>query len=332
MPCCRTCLALAVGLWGLWILALGASLFFAFYAMWLAGLSLPVAALVAAVGASVGVGAYVRSALEKLGWLFAAVRELGPDKCRLDGGFSSRLGVEVYMCLGWRAYGSAFDLPKRRIVVDNWTLSKEELEAVVYHELSHVRRRDGVLSYAVEGAAKASFVAVAFQLALAAGLGNWAYFAAAAAAAFALAREATLLATGKGEVDLLGRGFLLLMLSAASAQLSAHVPPGPPPQIGLLEAVAAALASAGAFLAARLSDFADELLSDVESALAVGPRLKLNFLERLEKEERETFEKLREWFRERGWKFPTFRYRLYSFLAMYPPAAVRVRLIRLCAK
>jgi len=320
------CIALAVVLWAAWLTTVGASFALSLYAMWLTGLSLPVAALAAGVGASVGVGVYVYLARERVKWLFAAVRELGPDNCRLDEEFTARLGVEVYMCTALNHYGTALNLPKRRIVVNHLSLSKEEVEAVVYHEFSHVRRIDGVLEYAAEGAAKASAVVVVFQLALAAGLGPWAYFAAAAAAVFVLVGVRGLLAEGYGAAA------LLLMAMAAALPLFAHLPPGPAPQIDPSAALAAVLAAAGAYLASHFDLFAAELLSDVETALAVGPGPMLNLLVKTWEKEREAIEWLKREFKARGWKFPTLWHKLYNVLSDYPPTPVSIRLLKLCAK
>jgi len=321
------CVALAAGLWVAWFLAIAASLFLAFYAMWLAGFGFATAALAVAAGALAAVVLYVYGS-DRGRFFYAYVRRSG--KCQLDEGLSAELGVEVYKCEGWYSPGSSALLPKPYITVDQLEFSSEEEQrAVAYHELSHIRRRDAFVKEALKGAAKASAVVDVFQLALAAGLGAYAYIAAAAVASLIWREEA---AEALGDEDLSPEGlFLSFMYFTLPATLLARfLPPGPPPQIGPLDALTALLAAAGAYMASRLASHISELLADVESALAAGLGPLLQLFTRAVEEEREAWRELKRRLVESGAKHPTLRYLFHRLSATHPPAAVRMRLIRLC--
>jgi len=329
MPCGRrraVCVVLAAGLWGLWLLALGTSLYLSFYAMSLVGLGLAAAALAVVVGALAAVVLYVYGS-DRGRFIYAYVRRSG--KCQLDEGLSAELGVEVYKCVEWHSPGSSALLPKPYITVDQSEFSSEEEQrAVAYHELSHIRRRDAYVKEALKGAAKASTVVAVFQLALAAGFGAYAYIAAAAAASLLLAKDA---ADQLGEEEgLLHLFFLFIFFSLPAALLARFLPPGPAPQIGPLDALTALLASAGAYAASRLAGHASELLADVESALAVGPGPLLQLFTRAVEEEREAWRELKRRLVESGAKYPTLRYLYHRVSATHPPTSLRMRLIRLC--
>jgi len=321
------CIVLAAGLWGLWLTAIASSLFLSLYAMSLAGLGLAAAALAAVVGALAAVVLYVYGS-DRGRFFYAYVRRSG--KCQLDEGLSAELGVEVYKCEGWYSPGSSALLPKPYITVDQLEFSSEEEQrAVAYHELSHVKRRDFFLKVALKGAAKASAVAVVFQLALAAGLGEYAYVAAAAAASLIWREEA---AEALGDEELSPASLLIsfIYFTLPAGLLARLLPPGPAPQIGPLDALMALSAAAGAYLASRLAGHVSELLADVESALAVGPGLLLQLFTRAVEEEREAWRELKRRLVEGGAKYPTLRYLYHRLSATHPPAAVRMWLIRLC--
>jgi len=319
------CIVLAAGLWGLWLLALGASFYLSFYAMSLVGLGLATAALAVVVGSLAAVALYVYES-DRGRFIYAYVRRSG--KCQLDEGLSAELGVEVYKCVEWHSPGSSALLPKPYITVDQSEFSSEEQRAVAYHELSHIRRRDAYVKEALKGAAKASAVVAVFQLALAAGFGAYAYIAAAAAASLLLAKDA---ADQLGEEEgLLHLFFLLIFFSLPAGLLARFLPPGPAPQIGPLDALAALLASAGAYAASRLAGHASELLADVESALAVGPGPLLQLFTRAVEEEREAWRELKRRLVESGAKLPALRYLYHRVSATHPPTSLRMRLIRLC--
>lgn len=329
------CIALAVGLWGLWITAIAASLYLSLYAVSLAGLGLAAAALVVAAGALARVVAVVLYTRRRAFHLLIHVRELGPiGRCGLDSSLSARLGVEVYKCY-WDWPGEAIEFPKPRVVVNHIGLSEDEVEAVAYHELSHLRRHDAVVRGVTVGAAKASAVAAVFQLASAAGAGNLAYVVAAAFASYVMAQEIDVYLGGEGDDDTVGKlSALILSLGAALTALQSLVtstPLGPAPQLSPLDAVASALAALAAYLASRFAVFASELLSDVDSSLATGP-VRLKLLVRKEREEREALERLKAWLKERGLRYPTLRDIIDEFLEMYPPISIRKRVARLCAR
>jgi len=331
------CIALAAGLWIAWFLAIAASLFLAFYAMWLTSFGFATAALAAVVGALAAVVLYVYGS-DRGRFFYAYVRRSG--KCQLDEGLSAELGVEVYKCEGWYSPGSSALLPKPHITVDQLEFSSEEEQrAVVYHELSHIRRRDFFLKVALKGAAKASAVVVVFQLALAAGLGEYAYIAAAAAASLIWLKEVAEAMLGEeprvgGREELeelaISLLFSFVVFSIPAGLLARLLPPGPAPQIGPLDALAALLAAAGAYAALRLASHVSELLADVESALAVGPGPLLQLFTRAVEEEREAWRELKRQIVEGGAKYPTLRYLYHRLSATHPPAAVRMWLIRLC--
>jgi len=331
------CIVLAAGLWGLWLLALGASLYLSFYAMSLVGLGLATAALAAAAGALASVGVYALSELEGARLFYAYARRSGV--CQLDEGLSAELGVEVYKCAGWFSSGSSALFPRPHVVVDSEAYSEEEQRAVAYHEHSHIRRRDAAVEAAARGAAKAPAVAVVFQLALAAGFDKHAYIAAAAVASLIWLKEVAEAALGE-EPKLGGREelvdfaisliFSLTLFSLPAALLGAFLPPGPAPQIGPLDALVALLASAGAYAASRLVSHASELLADVEAALAAGVGPALGVLAKVEEVEGVVWGELKRRLVESGAKYPTLRYLVHRLLDTHPPAAVRIRLIRLC--
>jgi len=325
--CRAVCIVLAAGLWVAWPTAIAASLLLSFYAMSLVGLGKATAALAAVVGALAAVVLYVYGS-DRGRFFYAYVRRSG--KCQLDGGLSAELGVEVYKCEGWYSPGSSALLPKPYITVDQLEFSSEEEQrAVVYHELSHIRRRDSFVKEALKGAAKASAVVVVFQLALAAGLGAYAYIAAAAAASLIWREEA---AETLGDEELSPEGLFLsfIFLSLPAGLLARLLPPGPAPQIGPLDALTSSLAAAGAYMASKFASHVSELLADVESALAVGPGPLLQLFTRAVEEEREAWGELKRRLVEGGAKYPTLRYLFHRLLDTHPPAAVRMRLIRLC--
>ena len=323
------CFALAVGLWGLWLTATAASFALSLYAMSLAGLSLAVAALAAAVGALVAVGVFVY-----LEWRWARRhynRVIRSGVYQLDEALSAELGVEVYKCTRRCYLGASALFPKPRIAVNSEAFSEEEQRAVAYHEYSHIKRREFFVKEALKGAAKASAAVVAFQLALAAGFGGWAYFAAAAIASLVWARDVAELLDEKR--DILHDALLSsILFSIPAALLARLLPPGPAPQIGPLDALAALLASAGAFLFLALVDYASELLADAEAALAVGPGPVLNALAKTREIEREAAEDFKRELVERGAKYPTLRYLVHRLLDTHPPTSLRMWLMRLCVK
>jgi len=328
------CIVLAAGLWAVWLLALGASLYLSLYAVSLVGLGLAAAALAAAAGALAAVGVYALSELEGARLFYAYARRSGV--CQLDEGLSAELGVELYKCAGWFSSGSSALFPRPHVVVDSEAYSEEEQRAVAYHEHSHIRRRDAAVEAAARGAAKASAVLAVFQLALAAGLGKHAYIAAAAAASLIWLKEVSEAALGEepklGEREELAISliFSLTLFSLPAALLGAFLPPGPAPQIGPLDALVALLASAGAYAASRFAGHASELLADVESALAAGVEPALGVLAKVEEVERVVWGELKRRLVEGGAKYPTLRYLVHKLLDTHPPAAVRMRLIRLC--
>jgi len=291
MPCRKcmaVCIVLAAGLWVAWFLAIAVSLFLSFYAVSLAGFDMATAALVVAAGALARVGAVVLYTRRRAFDLLIRVRELGPiGRCGLDPRLSARLGVEVYKCY-WDWPGEAIEFPKPRVVVNHIGLSEDEVEAVAYHELSHLRRHDAVVRGVTVGAAKASAVAAVFQLASAAGAGNLAYVVAAAFASYVMAQEIDVYLGGEGD-DFMGKLFaLILSLGAALTalqSLATSTPLGPAPRLSPLDAVASALAALAAYLASRFAVFTSELLSDVDSILATGPGPRLKLLERKERGE-----------------------------------------------
>jgi len=322
------CIVLAAGLWAVWLLALGASLFLSFYAMSLAGLSLATATLAAVAGTSVAVGEYLYLRLKLAEQIYTYVKRLG--KCRLDEDLSAELGVEVYKCAGWYHSATGFDFSKPCILVDSEAYSDEELKAVVYHELSHIGRRDSFMKEIISGAAKASTIVVAFQLALAAGFGELDYVAAAIATALVFTREVAILITRKKDFLLNFIASFIFFSIPLAGFLSVFLPPGPAPQIDTWDALAAALVSVGAHLALRIASHVSELLADAESALVVGPGPVFSALVKVEEVEREETKEFKRLLVESGTRLPALRYLVHRLSATHPPTSLRMRLIRLC--
>jgi len=98
------------------------------------------------------------------------------------------------------------------------------------------------------------------------------------------------------------------------------------------DVLAPALAVAGVYLTLWLAGHFSELLADAESALAVGPGPVLSsFVKDLEIE-RENREKSRRELEKRGVRFPFLYELVHRLLDTHPPAAIRMWLMRLCAR
>lgn len=324
MPCrmCRAvCIALAVGLWAAWLAALGASLFFAFYAMSLAGLSLPVAAAVVLVGALAG----VRVMAQGFKLAVSAIEE----KCVVDEALSKALGVKVYRC-PWRdLFGVSLGWPFTSIAVGYPRgFTEEEVKASLLHELSHVKRRDFFLATPLKTAIKAALIALFFQLALAAGVGGASYGATLAFALVVAEREICR-DCGGYLAKYVGLPFLALfmLLGLAGWYDKEALPVPPPPQLGLWDAAAATLALASSYLTWRLSRLISELLADVEAAAAVGEAM-ATALKKAEEYKR-GFEELNKMV---GITRGLVDKLLALLYAVHPPYSLRIKLLRLCAK